>query len=357
MNLSGCFKSLCKTWLAIGLGVGAGLSLAHAQEEKPKPTGRPRIEIEPKSLNLGAIFVGEKGKGQIIIKNTGTAPLKISRTQSSCGCTAVFLENHQRIIPPGGSSVLSVTMRPKKIGKGEIFAKTVTIFSNDAIQPTLPIRIECEVLIGVDVTPYTAIFRKLRHGEVRTVELKLTSMTEEEFHISSIDELPGPVLLEFDPKRKARTHTVKITAGPMPDTNNVHNRIRIHTTHSKTPLVEAMLLIDIEKLVEVIPNWLNLGRCDPGQIVEKQITVRATGGHAVETIEPKVSRYAIEVSARKIETDKPDQWMLSFKVPQDLAGRKVISPLILTTNIKEAGPIKVNMSLKVNSKPVEEEIQ
>ncbi len=329
--------------------LGTYVSPAPGQEDSPDPAGRPRIEIEPKSLNLGAIFLGDKGKGEVTIRNTGTATLNISRVKSSCGCTAAFLNDRARRIEPGGSSVLPVTMKPKKSPRGDIFKKTLTIFSDDPLQPALPISVECQVMLGVDVSPASAVFRKMQHGEVRTVELTLTSYTEEPFRITSIDELPGPVILDYDKDLEALKHKVMVVVGPYTGSDKMHARLNIHTTHSKTKLVETMLLVEPEKLVEVVPNWLNLGRHDPGEIVEKQVTIRAAGGRKLETIEARVTRFPIEVTVRRVESGEPDQWVLSFKVPEDMAGRKLISPLELTTNIKEAGPVRVNMSLKINA--------
>lgn len=65
-------------------------------------------------------------KSTFTIKNTGTAPLMITRVVPSCGCTT---PNHStEPIPPGKESKIEVTFNPA--GRPGPFVKTIAVYSN-----------------------------------------------------------------------------------------------------------------------------------------------------------------------------------------------------------------------------------
>lgn len=342
----GSALALLGTVLALGSWSVPGL----AQEEgtpQAEEKGRPRIVVEPKSLFVGEVFAGEEGQGEIKIQNTGTAVLKILKVRSGCGCAATKLKDEDKEIPAGGFVMLPVTMTPSRVRTGDRFVKSITILSNDPVQPALPVRIEARVKVGVDVIPPSLIFKKMQYGEVRVQELKLKSLTEEAFQITKIDKGSGPVMLEYDEKLVALEHTIKVTVGPMPEPQNMHLRLRLRTTHSRSPELNTPLLVEVEKLIAVSPTYLNLGRNDPGSVVEGKITLSTKEDKPVESIDVRVTRYPMEVTARPVE-GSPDQWVLAFQVPEEMPRRKLISPVVITTNLEEAGPIKMTISLTIN---------
>ncbi|UCG32963.1 MAG: DUF1573 domain-containing protein [Phycisphaerales bacterium] len=342
-------------WLTV-LVWGTGLATAWGQEQKgPEPSQKagqdepqrwPRIEIEPKSLNVGEVFVGEDGKGEIKIRNTGDAELQILKVRSSCGCTAAKLKAADHRIPPGGEVTLPVTMKPSKIRQGDRFVKSITIMSNDPLQPALPVRVEAQVKVGVDAIPYSLIFKKMQYGEVRGQELKLKSMTGEAFKITGIQGGSGPVVLGYDRALEATEHTVNVSVGPMPDPNNMHLRLQINTTHSKMPTLHVPLLVEVEKLVTVSPPYLNLGRNEAGSMVERKVKFTTKDGQPIESVNVEVTRYPMDVEAHPVE-GSPNEWILGFKIPEEMEARKLISPVLLTTNVDKAGPVKITLSVTV----------
>jgi len=345
-----CWPGSALVLLGTVLALGAWSVPGLAQEPAPPPAeekGRPRIVVEPKALYVGEVFAGEKGKGQIKIQNTGTATLKILKVRSGCGCTATKLKDEDKEIPAGGFVMLPVTMTPSKVPTGDRFVKSITIVSNDPVQPALPVRIEARVKVGVEVSPPSLIFKKMQYGEVRVQGLKLQGLTEEPFQITGIDKGSGPVMLEYDQELVALAHMIKVTVGPMPDLQNVHLRLRIRTTHSKSPVLNTPLLVEVEKLIAISPTYLNLGRHDPGSVVEGKITLSTKEDRPIKSVKARVTRYPMEVTARPVE-GSPDQWVLAFQVPEEMPRRKLISPVVITTDLEQAGPIKMTVSLIVS---------
>ena len=100
------------------------------------------ISIPVKEYNFGTIKEGEGKVSHVFeIKNTGTAPLVLTRVMSSCGCTVPSYSKEP--IAPGKSSKITVTYDPA--GRVYPFVKTVSIYSNGKEGPEV-ITIKGEVV-------------------------------------------------------------------------------------------------------------------------------------------------------------------------------------------------------------------
>jgi hypothetical protein len=81
------------------------------------PAGWPPVELEPAVMDFGVLAPGQTARGTSRIWNVGSAPLKIIKSITSCGCTAA--ENlGGRVIPPGGHTEFTTEMTMKS-GLGE----------------------------------------------------------------------------------------------------------------------------------------------------------------------------------------------------------------------------------------------
>ncbi|MEG1617478.1 MAG: DUF1573 domain-containing protein [Bacteroidales bacterium] len=85
------------------------------------------ISFTKTTHNFGTI---DEGKGKVTtefeFKNTGKAPLLITRTAASCGCTTP--DYPKEPIAPGKTGKIKVTYNPK--GRPGAFQKTVYVMSN-----------------------------------------------------------------------------------------------------------------------------------------------------------------------------------------------------------------------------------
>lgn len=113
-----------------------GANGAQAQDKKAV------ISIPEKEYNFGKIKESEGKVSHVFeIKNTGNAPLVLTRVMSSCGCTVPTYTKEP--IAPGKSSKITVTYDPE--GRVYPFVKTVSIYSNGKEGPEV-ITIKGEVV-------------------------------------------------------------------------------------------------------------------------------------------------------------------------------------------------------------------
>lgn len=100
-----------------------------------------KIEFNKDVHDYGTVKYAADGTCEFTFKNTGNAPLIISRAQGSCGCTVP--EWPKEPIAPGASAVMKVKYDTKRPGP---INKSVTVTSNAINSPTTVVRIKGTVL-------------------------------------------------------------------------------------------------------------------------------------------------------------------------------------------------------------------
>ena len=108
------------------------------------------ISFEKEIHDFGTFDQHGDGTYEFKFTNTGDAPLIISNSKGSCGCTVPVWPKEP--ISPGTSHVIKVKYDTKRIGA---FNKSITITSNAKTEPTKVIRIKGKTLAidGESTTP------------------------------------------------------------------------------------------------------------------------------------------------------------------------------------------------------------
>lgn len=83
------------------------------------------IEFEYIKYNYDTIQQNSSGISKFYFKNTGSAPLVISKVSTSCGCTNVSYP--KKPIMPNEKGIIEVTYNTSQIGS---FRKTIVVNSN-----------------------------------------------------------------------------------------------------------------------------------------------------------------------------------------------------------------------------------
>ena len=95
-----------------------------------------KIEFESETIDYGTIEKGADGIRVFKFKNTGDAPLIISKVKSSCGCTVP--KKPEEPIMPGMTGEIEVKYDTNRVMP---IRKTITVTSN-AETPTIALKIK-----------------------------------------------------------------------------------------------------------------------------------------------------------------------------------------------------------------------
>ena len=97
---------------------------------------RAKIAFEKTTFNMGLVQEnGGKVTHEFKFTNKGKAPLLIKFIETTCGCTTP--KWNRKPIPPGDSSVITVTFNPKD--RPGVFSKKIIVYTN-ATPPNIVLR-------------------------------------------------------------------------------------------------------------------------------------------------------------------------------------------------------------------------
>ena len=99
-----------------------------------------KIEFESETIDYGTIEKGADGVRVFKFKNTGDAPLIITKVKSSCGCTVP--KKPEDPIMPGGTGEIEVKYDTNRVMP---IRKTITVTSNSD-RPTIALKIKGNVI-------------------------------------------------------------------------------------------------------------------------------------------------------------------------------------------------------------------
>lgn len=128
--------ALLAPWLAGVLALASAAALA--EEGAPKA---PRIAAEPAAFDFGKALPQRTLEKEFVIRNYGSADLKIEGVTTTCGCTVAQLASD--VIPPGKSLPLRVSLETRSsLGRVE---RRVLVRSNDPLRPRIEITVSVTV--------------------------------------------------------------------------------------------------------------------------------------------------------------------------------------------------------------------
>lgn len=173
--------------------------------EKAPHLSLPRLEFTgSSSFDFGDIYRGQKATHLFTIKNSGNDTLVIKNVSASCGCTAAMaLES---VIPPQSTAELSVTFNSE--GYGGRTHKTVTVISNDPVDPSRQVSITANVQTVLEPDPAYLFIHGATVDSVTSSVIKLTNTTAKPVRILSAEANLAELRVEptkkiLKPKEKA----------------------------------------------------------------------------------------------------------------------------------------------------------
>lgn len=104
---------------------------------------RPTIHCENSTQDLGDILTGEAPVCVFLIKNTGTAELKIIKVNPGCASCVKVIKYPQNPIPNGVTEKITLKLLTKDLK--DSVEKQVAVKSNDPLKPWLTLTIKANV--------------------------------------------------------------------------------------------------------------------------------------------------------------------------------------------------------------------
>ena len=151
---------------------------------------QPRLGLDATTHDFGRIIRAFVVSHRFKATNLGTAPLTIKALKPSCGCTSTM--TGKAILAPGEATELDVAFNPA--GQYGVVYKTVTVESDDPVQPSQVLTIQAEILPEVIPSMDRVLLQDLVPADRRKVTVKLASGTGKPLSVATVELSEAPWL-------------------------------------------------------------------------------------------------------------------------------------------------------------------
>ncbi len=240
------------------------------QKEKKQPaaeevktaqaSGQPKLALSMEEWDFGQKWFGEPAQTELTLTNVGTAPLKIIRVRSSCGCTVGKPKSggtwNGKVIPPGASEVMVLSYNTRKGAKK--VSQKITIETNDPERPRIEFTVRGEVRNIYEAKPANRIiFGQINREDAKTQVLELTNNLEEPVELK-LEPLPKntPFDVRLEELEKGKRYKLIVSTKPPLENGSNIAKVVLRTGLEKVPTLTYPISAYVRPRVSVVPRLL-----------------------------------------------------------------------------------------------------
>lgn len=246
-----------------------------AKDSQKQGEKKPVIEVANPVHDFGKVAPNKKYNCEFEFKNVGNAQLKITKIQTTCGCTVPQLK--KKTYAPGESGSIKVAFRtPTRQGST---SKRLYILSNDKKNPKLGLTLKATVELKVSFKPKSLeLSLKAENADARPVTI--TSKDGQAFAIKSITSTRNIITADFDPEAEATEFVLEPKIDMAQLKENLKGNVKIGVTHPGSGLINipysTLALFEVSRPRIVIQN------ADPKSPVVKTVWIKSNYDDQIE---------------------------------------------------------------------------
>ncbi|MDI6852904.1 MAG: DUF1573 domain-containing protein [Deltaproteobacteria bacterium] len=214
--------------------VGAGPAVSGAQPG-------PRADIAATVHDFGEVYEHQELSHTFLIKNSGSAALRILNIDPDCACTAA---DYDRSIPPGGQGKLKLTIAPYSVLRH--FTKETKVSFNDPRHPVAVFKLKGYGKPVIDIQPSHVMRLRGKAGQEVTGQARLVSYLAAPLEITSFrTDIPGNIEVNLQAEHPGKSYLLRVrdkTRAP----GNYKGTIELATNSREKPRLVVRVFAEIE---------------------------------------------------------------------------------------------------------------
>lgn len=266
---------------------------SEASESRPK-----RTERRTQTYDFGAARQGVILEHTFQVTNPGTAPLKVTRVQTTCGCTAAKVAK-DTVVEPGKSLELPVKLNLRG-KKGAVESKVIVNYADGATPDEI-------VLSGTVAEEYPSAvdFPKVRRGEQPEQVVTLATFPgQPPLAVNEIRHDPDRFEVSSRPGEKDGTIDLIVKPAANAPYGSVVDQIVVNTNDADAPEKTITLRAHIQKPLEAAERRLVLRPGADGGPISAVAEFKTTYGGAISGVKASITREKRFSAA--VEPDSPE---------------------------------------------------
>lgn len=286
--------------------------------------------------DVGKVAKGEKVKVDFELRNDGPVELVITDVHPTCGCTVASFDAR---IAPGAVGRIHAEMDTVDFS-GPI-AKTLTVLSNDPVQPRVMLTIKARVEPQVNAFPGYARFVFVQHQPPVTVKQWLWAENFADLRILAVKSPYDFVRVAFRPATADERRPdapgvnqwiVETTIQPEAEVGALRDFLVVETNHPKQKELRLAVTGFVRPLLSATPAVADFGALDlVAAAQDLSLVVVNFGEAAIEIAKVSVSVPGVESTIQPIEAGR--RWEVKLKLTGKMPkGRTDATVTIETTS-------------------------
>jgi hypothetical protein len=148
---------------------------------------RPKLAADETEFDFGSMRPLTMGRHEFVLKNAGTAPLKLTLGPTTCKCTLSGLE--KSLLAPGEQAAVALEWNS---GRHFHYEHAATIYTSDPSRRSLELVIRGRVITPIDTDVAEVVLPPLAPETPATTQVLLFSQTWDRFDVTAVEwSLPG----------------------------------------------------------------------------------------------------------------------------------------------------------------------
>ncbi len=291
-----------------------------AVKPKPKPVKvesglKPALQVENDSHDFGKSGPAKRLNCEYSFKNAGTAPLVITKIQSTCGCTipkikgGKLLKDKSTVFEPGQSGKISLIFTTPNY-EGPV-TKHLYIISNDPKNPRYELKIKANIEFSVVTTP-KSFNLSLKTDNAGIGPITIKSKDGKEFSILGFSSMRNAITAEFNRTKKATEFTIYPKVDLTKLQQAMRGSITININHPETSVIR--IAYSAKPLFSINRPVIILQRQEPGVKTIKEALILSNYGDKVEIESIDYTKGYAKVIKQETVGDRGDRVMLVIEI-------------------------------------------
>ncbi|MDP7640482.1 MAG: DUF1573 domain-containing protein, partial [Candidatus Hydrogenedentes bacterium] len=284
----------------------------------------PRIELETDLYDMGVISNDSKGEGRIKVYNRGGAPLKISKVNTSCGCTTGTMSAD--VIEPGGEAYINVIVDPFRIPRFDS-TKILTVESNDpANDGKASVKVKAKVTPEIAWEPEKVDFGDIEKGQSPERTVRVRQVSDEKFELLNVEGSDRGRFFDVSyskvPKDAWRTpgraeYDMRLSVKPSAQSGPRRMSLTMTTNLRRLKRVNYSVAMNVIGVYSVDPQTVTLRSIKAGQKIESVLTVSSE--KPLEMLSAESGNDSLKMSYR--DGDAPNTYVFDVNVAENMSAR------------------------------------
>ncbi len=304
--------------------------------ESSKEISSSRINVVNKVADFGEVGPSSRHHSTFKFTNTGSSELKITRIQSTCGCTVPQLK--KKNYAPGESGEIDVTFTaPSREG---MVTKHLYVHSNDPAHSKEELLIKADVVLSVESEPKRLRLSLVEPSKVKPIVIE--SKDGRKFSIKSISDRYSVISADFDSSKESTKFVLepKINRERL----NQHNRgrVEINISHPQTSTVYVDYIAP--EMFEVTRPRIIMRDAEPGMQVERDIWIRSNYDQKVNITSSSSQKGLLEITDQQMSSAGSIKLIVTATAPERSDEKSRYFTDTMTIMLDNGQKLKVSLS-------------